>query len=63
MPSPEVVELRFPTAPLGLILDVLAIGFAAGWCGPPTYYCDQYPDGWGYPYDAFSTGEWFDLRW
>lgn len=63
MPSPEVVEMRFPTAPLGLILDVLAIGFAAGWCGPPTYYCDQYPDGWGYPYDAFSTGEWFDLRW
>lgn len=48
---------------LGLLLDELAIGFAAGWCGPDDYYCDHYPDGWGYPYVSFSTADWFDLSW
>lgn len=62
-PSDEVVEFHWPVADLGFVLNSLSIGFAAGWCGPPTYYCDQYPDGWGYPYDSFSTADWFELRW
>ena len=62
-PSDEVVELHWPVADLGLVLNTLSIGFAAGWCGPPTYYCDQYPDAWGYPYDTFSMADWFEVRW
>lgn len=48
---------------MGLLLDELEIGVSAGWCGPPDYYCDQYPDGWGWPYESFSTADWFGMKW
>lgn len=48
---------------LDLAEDSLSLGFGTGWCGPPSYYCDHYPDGWGYPYDSFSTAGWMELSW
>jgi hypothetical protein len=48
---------------MGLFSDEFSIGMAAGWCGPDEYYCDHFPDGWGYPYVSFSTSSWFDLSW
>lgn len=62
-PDSNSVILSLPTADLATPTNSLSIGLAAGWCGPPTYYCDHFPDAWGYPYDAFSTGGWFSLRW
>ena len=53
----------FDSVDLDLALDQLEIGFASGWCGPPEYYCDQYPDGWGYPYVSFNAGQWFEIEW
>ena len=46
---------------MGLAQNTFDIGLASGWCGPPTYYCDHYPDGWGYPYVAFSAGLWYNI--
>ena len=43
--------------------QALQLGFGTGWCGAPEYYCDQFPDAWGYPYDSFSTADWFMLAW
>ena len=51
---------------MDLTLDEVRFGFGAGWCGPPDYYCDHWPDGWGYPYDSesgFSTSGWYELSW
>jgi hypothetical protein len=49
---------------MGLALDSLSLGFAAGFCGDPTYYCDHFPDAWGDPYNTgMRTGLWFDLGW
>ncbi len=62
-PDANSVILSLPTDDLATPTNSLSIGLAAGWCGPPTYYCDHFPDAWGYPYDAFSTGGWFSLRW
>jgi hypothetical protein len=55
--------LSFDTTELGLLVDQLRIGFAAGWCGPDEYFCDHYPDGWGYPYDTWTSADWFTLSW
>lgn len=63
MRSETEILLTWDTADMGLLLDELEIGIAAGWCGPPEYYCDQYPDDWGYPYDSFTTAEWFSMKW
>jgi len=62
-PSATTVLLRWDTADMGLLSRSFSLVLAAGWCGPPEYYCDHFPDGWGYPYDAFSTGSWFNLSW
>ncbi len=61
--SERDLVLSMDVADLGLLLDELSIGFAAGWCGPDEYYCDHYPDGWGYPYVSFTSTDWFDLSW
>lgn len=57
------IALTVNTADMGLLLDQLELGLAAGWCGPDEYFCDHYPDAWGYPYDSFSTADWFSLSW
>ncbi len=62
-PSETVVQLDITLADMGLSLDTLSLGFASGWCGPPEYYCDHFPDGWGYPYDAWYSSLFFDLTW
>ena len=41
----------------------LKMGLAAGWCGPDTYFCDHFPDGWGYPYVSYSSASWYSLSW
>ena len=53
----------FDSTDLDLALDQFEIGFASGWCGPPEYYCDHYPDSWGYPYVTFNPSQWFEVEW
>ena len=56
--------LSFDLEDLDLVLDRLSMGLSAGWCGPDNgYFCDQYPDGWGWPYVSFDSGDWYDLSW
>lgn len=59
------VLLEWDPAVMGLSIDEFSMGFGAGWCGPPTYYCDHLPDGWGYAYDSagMDSGEWLDFEW
>ena len=63
--SSTTVMMSWPIADLGSITSSLAIGFGTTWCGPPEYYCDHFPDGWGYGYDSsgFDPSFWFDLTW
>ena len=62
---PDATTVRFDLAiaDMDLRVNQLSLGLAAGWCGPPDYYCDHYPDGWGYPYDSWNPGAFFDLNW
>lgn len=62
-PDAYTVQLDLPVSYLQLTFDELSIGFGAGWCGEPDYYCDHYPDGWGYPYTGYDSSDWFDLEW
>jgi hypothetical protein len=55
--------VEWDPAVMDLSIDAFSMGFGAGWCGPPEYYCDSFPDGWGYPYDSYSSGDWLDLEW
>ena len=57
------VVLSFDSEDMDLALDAFNFGIAAGWCGPPEYFCDHYPNYWGYPYVSFSTGDWFTVSW
>jgi hypothetical protein len=50
-------------AVMDLTLNQFSMGFGAGWCGPPTYYCDSFPDAWGYPYEGYDSGMWLDFAW
>jgi hypothetical protein len=59
----RTVVLSWDLELMDLVSDAFSIGFASGWCGPPSYYCDHYPDGWGYPYDSFSSFGWFSATW
>ncbi|MFN7146982.1 MAG: hypothetical protein ACK4YP_24625, partial [Myxococcota bacterium] len=62
-PSATEVQLDLQLADMGLALDTFSLGFASGWCGPDTYYCDHFPNGWGYPYDTWNPNLFFDLSW
>ncbi len=61
--SSTEVMLSWAVEDLESITTSLSIGFAAMWCGEPTYYCDHFPDGWGYPYVGYDSGNWFNIRW
>lgn len=62
---PDAFTVRFDidTTALGLAINRIDLGFATGWCGPDEYFCDHWPDGWGYPYYSFSMGNWYTLSW
>ena len=62
-PDDHHILWSFDSVDLDLALNQFEIGFASGWCGPPEYYCDQYPNSWGYPYVAFNPGQWFEIEW
>lgn len=62
-PDATSVLFEVTIADLGLLLDQMDMGFATGWCGPDTYYCDHFPDGWGYPYISWSPSLFFELSW
>jgi hypothetical protein len=63
-PGNDDVILSWDADDMGLLSDGFRIGLAAGWCGPPEYYCDHFPNGWGYPYSSgFYTSSWYDIRW
>ena len=61
--SETVMQLDWDISTMALIQDELSMGFAAGWCGAPEYYCDHFPDGWGYPYEGYYSSYWLDLEW
>ncbi len=70
--NPTIVELdayrvliTIDLLPMDLAVDRLEVGFASGFCGGSTYYCDQFPDFWGSPYGnpPFNPGLWYELRW
>jgi hypothetical protein len=55
--------VEWDPAVMDLAIDGFSIGLGAGWCGPPEYYCDSFPDAWGYPYAGYDSGDWYDLEW
>jgi len=59
----DTVQLDIPLEPLGLALDSMNIGFAAGFCGGADQYCDHHPNGWGDPYSDFFPSRWTTVRW
>ncbi len=62
--STTEVQMTWAVGDLDTITSNLSIGFGTTWCGPPSYYCDHFPDGWGYGYDdTFNPYVWFDLDW
>ena len=61
--GPKDLILRWSLADMDLAVSSINMGLAAGWCGPPEYFCDHFPDNWGYPYDTFSTSSWYSLSW
>ena len=62
-PSTTEMVLDWALEDMDLVVDEFSIGLASGWCGPPSYFCDHYPDGWGYPYIQFSMSNWFSISW
>ena len=62
---PDATTMRFDItlADLGLRMNSLSLGLAAGWCGPPEYYCDHAPDGWGYAYVDWNPGLFTTIDW
>ena len=56
------VVLSWNISDMGLGINSLSFGVASGWCGPPAYFCDHYPNGWGYPYVGFDSGSWFSAN-
>jgi len=60
----QTIELAIDLTSMGLLLNSLEIGFAAGFCGADGYYCDQFPDAWGDPYQTgLNADAWVELRW
>ncbi len=58
------VRISLPVASMGLAVDRLRLGFAAGFCGGAVYYCDHFPDGWGNPYGSgLVLSRWLTLEW
>lgn len=62
-PDANTVQLDLSLTALGLTFDEFTMGFGAGWCGEPDYYCDHFPDYWGYPYDSYNPTDWYTLNW
>lgn len=62
-PDAYTVELDVEISSLAVTFDEITLGWGMGWCGEPDYYCDQYPDGWGYPYVGYSSVDWYTLEW
>jgi hypothetical protein len=60
----DTLQVGLDLSAMGLSLDELSLGFAAGFCGGDDYYCDQFPDGWGNPYrTGLISSAFVDLRW
>lgn len=58
------LQVDVDLASMGLSVDEITAGFAAGFCGDETYYCDHLPDDWGDPYQTgFYTSRWVSLEW
>ena len=62
-PDAYTVQFDLPVEYMKLAFDEISIGFGAGWCGEPDYYCDHYPDAWGYPYTGYDPSNWFNMEW
>jgi hypothetical protein len=60
-PDATHMLLRWDPEDMGLSQNTVTLGLASGWCGPPAYFCDHFPDGWGYPYVSYSPSGWFTL--
>ena len=52
------VVLGWNISDMSLSQNSITMGLASGWCGPPVYFCDQYPDGWGWPWVSYTNAAW-----
>ena len=62
-PDANTLQFDIVIADMGLAFSEIDFGFGANWCGGDDAYCDHYPDGWGYPYTAWSPSLWLNLSW
>lgn len=62
-PDANTVQIDLSITALGLTFDEFTLGFGGGFCGEPDYYCDHFPDGWGYPYVSYNPSDWYTLSW
>jgi hypothetical protein len=60
----DTLQIDVPIATMRLSANQVRAGFAAGFCGDPTYFCDHFPNGWGDPYNVgLNTALWLPLSW
>lgn len=63
-PDAYTVQFTIDLPSMGLTIDRIGAGFAAGFCGGDSYYCDHFPDGWGDPYqNGFNTDVFAQMSW
>ena len=63
-PDDRHILMRWPEKVMALTSNTMQAGFGAGWCSADTKsYCDHFPDGWGYYYTSFDSGDFFTLSW
>ncbi len=65
--TPSSTEIGFSWDPsvMGMNSTSMACGFGSGWCGSETgSFCDHFPDGWGYYYNAtYYTYDFYTVKW
>ena len=61
-PDSHTVVLSWSISDMGLSIDTF-LWFGSGVVWPANYFCDHYPNGWGYPYISFDPGSWYTATW
>lgn len=62
-PSEREVQVAWDVSVMEMTMTSFVMGYGSGWCGPPDYFCDHFPDGWGYPYEGYDSREWYEIQW
>jgi hypothetical protein len=60
----DTLRITLDTAAMGLADPELQLAVGTGFCGASSFYCDNWPDGWGDPYvGPIDPATWFRLAW